>query len=185
MNEIIKLIFNRRSIRNYQPEQIEDRELRSILNAGKYAPSAGNGQPCHFTVLQKKDILLEISEICRDIFLKSGIKFFVKEAEKENFNVYYNAPTVIILSGNEKDRTIKFDCALALGNMFLAAESLGIGSCWITGIKTVLDTEKGQEIKKNLGIPEGKSVIAAGAFGNKAESPIPAPRREGNVNFIK
>lgn len=186
MNETIKNLLNRRSIRKFEQEQIKDEELEAILETGKFAPSAMNQQSWHFTVVQNKEILQQINETCRTAFINSGNKGFEDRGKAENFSIFYNAPTFIIVSGDEKAIAPQNDGSLALGNMFLAAESLGIGSCWIHAMNFVLSIEEGKALKKVLGIPEGYTPIGSGAFGYKAvSSPSPAARREGIINIIK
>lgn len=176
MNETLKTLLNRRSIRSYKQEQINQEELQTILEAGKYAPSAMNQQSWHFTVVQNKEIIDKINEVCKVALQRAG---------NQNFNVFYNAPTVIIVSGDDKAIAPQIDSALALGNMLLAAESLGIGSCWIHAVRALSTSDEGKELIKALKIPEGHSIVGSGAFGYKAvESPSPAPRKEGTVNFI-
>ena len=186
MNETLKTIMSRRSFRTYKPEQIKDEELQTILEAGRYAPSGGGTQPWHFTVIQKSDVLQKINVACREGMLKSGNKMFEERAKADNFSIFYHAPMLIIVSGDEKTITPQEDCTLALGNMFLAAESIGIGSCWIHALGMLLNAEAGNALKKELGIAEGYKVYGAGAFGYKpAEHPSPAPRKEGTVTIIK
>ena len=186
MNETLKTILNRRSFRAYKPEQIKDEELQTILDAGSYAPSGGNTQPWHFTVIQKSDVLQKINATCREAMLKSGNKTFEERAKAENFSIFYKAHTLIVVSGDEKDITPQYDCALALGNMFLAAESIGVGSCWIHALSMLLNADAGKALSKELDIPEGYKVHGSGAFGYKTtEHPSPAPRKEGAVTIIK
>lgn len=185
MNDTIRTLLNRRSIRIYKQNQIKDEELQLILEAGKFAPSGMNTQPWHFTVVQKKEMLLKINDICRKIYLKSGNKRMEERAKSETFSVFYNAPTLIIVSGDEKAALSQPDCILALGNMLNAAASLDIGSCWINAIISLLDTEDGKPLRKDLGIPEGYKIFASAAFGYKAESPVPSPRKEGIINIVK
>jgi nitroreductase len=186
VNETLKTILNRRSFRAYKPEQIKDEELQTILDAGSYAPSGGNTQPWHFTVIQKSDVLQKINATCREAMLKSGNKTFEERAKAENFSIFYHAPTLIVVSGDEKAITPQYDCALALGNMFLAAESIGVGSCWIHALSMLLNADAGKALSKELDIPEGYKVHGSGAFGYKTtEHPSPAPRKEGAVTIIK
>ena len=186
MNETLKTILTRRSIRKYKQEQIKDEELQVILEAGKFAPSAMNQQSWHFTVVQNKEMLQKINEACKAVFSKSGIKNFEERAKAENFEVFYNAPTFIIVSGDEKAIAPQNDGSLALGSMLLAAESLGIGSCWIHAMSFLFSTEDGKSLKKELGIPEGYAPVGSGAFGYKdGKSPSPAPRKENIINIIK
>jgi nitroreductase len=185
MNETIKTILNRRSSRSFKQEQIKDEELQTILNTGAHAPSAMNQQPWHFTVVQNKEMLNKINEVCKDSFLKSEIKAFQDRAKSENFSIFYNALTYIIVTGDETAIAPQIDCALTLGNMFLAAESIGIGSCWIHAVTQLFNTDKGKALKKELGIPDGYTAFGSGAFGYKATEPNTPPRKENTINIIK
>jgi len=184
--ESLKILFERRSIRSFKDEQIKDSELEIILKAAKFAPSAMGQQPWHFTVIQNKEILNRIDTLTKKIFEKSGIPRLEERAKAENFSAFYNAPTYIIVSVDEKSVAPIADGALALGNALLAAEGLGIGSCWIHAVNQLYANDEGKELLKELGIPEGYIPIGSGAFGYIAgEKPEPAPRKEGNVNIIK
>ena len=186
MNETIKSILNRRSIRAYKQEQIKDEELQIILNAGMFAPSAMNQQSWHFTVVQNEETLQKINQTVKNYLLKSGNQRFEEMAKSENFNVFYNAPTLIIVSGDEKAIAPQCDCVLAMGNIFLAASSIGIGSCWIHAITQLSNSEEGTTLISELGIPKGSKIFAAGAFGYPAvPAPSPAPRKENSVNIIR
>ena len=186
MNETIKTLLSRRSTRVYKQDQIKDEELNTILKAGMFAPSAMNQQSWYFTVIQNKELLNKINEVCKSIFLKSGNRTFEERAKSKSFNVFYNAPTLIIVSGYDKAIAPQIDCAVALENMFLAAESMNIASCWIHAITSFSNTEEGSALLKELNIPEGYSVFGSGAFGYKASvTDNIAPRRENVVNIIK
>ncbi len=182
----LRIIFERRSIRNYKPDQIKDSELDTIINAAKFAPSAMGQQPWHFTVIQNKAILDRITRLTKSAFEKSGVQRFEERARAENFSPFYNAPTYIIVTVDEKAIASQADGTLALGNALLAAEALGIGSCWIHAINYLFTTDEGKELFRDLGIPEGYAPVGSGAFGYAADKkPDPAPRREGTVTFIK
>jgi len=186
MNDTMKNIMSRRSIRNYQLVQIKDSEINMILEAGKFAPSGANSQSWHFTVIQNQETLRKINEACKKFFLHCGNKMFEERAKAENFNVFYNAPTLIIVSGDEKAVTPQADSAIALGYMFLAAASIEVGSCWINAVGSIPELAAGGELRKAIGIPEGYKVFGAGAFGYEGSThPTAAPRKEGTVNFVK
>lgn len=177
MNETLKTILNRRSTRSYKKQQINEEELKAIIEAGLYAPSAMNQQSWHFTVIQKKETINKINEDCKAAMQKSGSK---------DLNLFYEAPTLIIVSGDEKAIAPQNDGSLALGNMLLAAESLNIGSCWIHAVRTLSSTEEGRKLIKDLNIPEGYTIVASAVFGYKAaESSAPKPRKDGTVNIIR
>lgn len=177
MNETLKTIMNRRSIRSYTEKQVENEDLKQIIDAGLYAPSAMNQQSWHFTVIQNKDIINKMNEIC---------KVIIQQTSKPDLNLFYNAPTVILVSGEEKAIAPENDCSLAMENMFIAAASLGIGSCWVHSVRRLSSTPEGQKLLKEIGIPAGYSIVGSGIFGYPASgSPTPSQRKDSTVNIIK
>lgn len=186
MNQTLKDLLSRRSIRKYKPDQIKDEELQSILEAGQYAPSAMNQQSWHFTVIQNPDVLNKVKEATRAALLNSGIQRYEAFAKAENFSPFHNAPTLIIVFGDEKAIAPQHDGALAIGNMLLAAHAVGVGSCWIHAVNMLFASEEGKALKAELGVPEGYVSVASAAFGyNAGEAPKAPPRKEGTVNIIK
>jgi nitroreductase len=186
MNKTLETILNRRSVRKFTKEQIKDEELQTILEAGKYAPSAMNQQSWHITAVQNKEVLQKINDAFKTAYANSGNKNFEDRAKTDHFSAFYDAPTYVMVFGDDKAIAPKHDGSLAMENMFLAAESLGIGSCWIHAVNFLFNSESGKTLKKELGIPESYSPVGSGAFGYKAAaSPAAAPRKEGTVNIIR
>lgn len=186
MNEILKAIRNRRSTRAFLPQQIKDEEVKEIIDAGIYAPSASNKQPWHFTVIQNKEILDRLSEDFKELARKSDSDYIKKVGENEKFHVFYNAPTVILISGDETNHYAAVDCAAAAENILIAAEALNIGACWVGFIAYLLNSEIGNHYLKELGIPEGYKQIHSVALGYKKVNITKAPARiENSVNYIK
>ncbi|WP_010233701.1 nitroreductase family protein [Clostridium arbusti] len=186
MSEALRNLLERRSVRAFKSEQIKDEELQQILEAGKYAPSAANQQSWHFTVIQNKEVLQKINDVTKAVFGKSGNKIYEERTKAKDFSAFYHAPTYIIVSADEKAIAPVADSALALGNLFLAAEALGIGSVWIHAVNFLYTTEEGKALFKELGIPDGYIPYGSGAFGyNAGEKPKAAPRRQETVNIIK
>jgi nitroreductase len=185
MNETMKTILNRRSIRSYKPDQITDAELETILEAAKYAATGMGVQPWHFTVVQNKGILTRINALAKEELLKSDVPMLRQRASAENFSPFYNAPTLIVVSGNQSRFYVQ-DCTLAIGNMFLAAASIGVGSVWSSVVAVLLDGPNGPALAKDLKIPEGYKAVGAAGFGyNAGEYPTAAPRKEGTVTILK
>jgi len=186
MNETLKNISNRRSTRAFLPEQLNSGDVTSIIDAGIYAPSANNTQPWHFTVIQRKDIIDRLSYAFKESVRNSENEYIRRLADNEKFHVFYNAPTVVLVSGDEKNKAASVDCAAAVENMLIAAESLEIGSCWVGFISYLLNSEDGKEFVKELGIPEGFKQIHSVCLGyKKIEITNSAARRENTVNYIK
>lgn len=186
MNETLNVIKNRRSIRRYKPQQIADHELQEIMKAAIYAPSAMNQQKWHFSVIQNKDVLDKMESILKENLSNSGIDFFEKNAANPDFRTFYNAPTVVLVSGEENNRTIQLDCGLASENIALAAASLNIGSCIITSSGFLFASEKGNAMRVELGIPDGYKHICTIALGYKdGENPEAPPKSEEVISYIK
>lgn len=186
MNEVIQNILNRRSIKNYSDKQISEDDLSLILKAGQFAPSLKNEQPWHFTVVQDKEIIDILNIDIKRELVTSDNPIFVSWAKDPNFNMFYNAPTIIIVSGEESWLSPITPCAAATENMLLAAESLGLGSCWIGVISVIFIKEKVAKYIELLQIPEKYEPFYAVALGyRKGEIPEPDPRREGVVNYIR
>ncbi|MFL0267378.1 nitroreductase family protein [Candidatus Clostridium radicumherbarum] len=186
MNETLQIIRNRRSIRAFKNEQIKEEELNEIIEAAIYAPSASNKQPWHFTVVQNKELLDLLNKSFKELAKKSDNDYIKRVGDNENYHVFYNAPTVIIVSGDENNNYAAVDTAAAVENMLLAAEAQGIGGCWIGFIAYVFNSEEGREFSKKLGIPEGYKQIHAAALGYKKINRTIAPaRKENSVNYIR
>ena len=186
MNETLKTILNRRSYRAYKPEPVKESDLQSILEAGKFAPSGMNSQPWHFSVIRSQALLNQINEAVKEGLAKSGNPQMAARAKDEKFSIFYHAPALIIVSADPKAATPQFDSAIAMSYMFLAASSLGVGSCWIQAISVALNDESQKSLRKTLAVPEGYTIYSAGAFGYPAVAiPAPAPRKEGTVSFVE
>ncbi|MGL5312101.1 MAG: nitroreductase family protein [Peptostreptococcaceae bacterium] len=188
MNETIKTILNRRSTRVFAEGNLTEQDIKTIVEAGIYSPSAMNQQPWHFAVIQNKELLDELSYESKETAKKSDNDYINKLAHNENFHIFYNAPVGIVVSVKEDAYEGEVDCAAATENMLLAAESLNIGSCWIGYISFLfsLDPEKSKKYAQRLGIPEGYKPLHAIALGQKKNNNAQAPKRKENtVSYVK
>lgn len=186
MNEVIKNILSRRSVRVYSEEQIKQKDLDAILESAYNAPSGCNHQPWHFTVVQNKELINTLSIESKKEFINSENEMFRKMAANESYDIFYNAPTVIVISGEKIAETPLIDCSAATQNMLLAAESLGIGTCWIGLIAFLFKSKRAAEFIKKLEIPEGYEPYFAITLGyKKYPNPKSQPRRENIITYIK
>jgi len=185
MNETIEVIKRRRSIRKFKPEQIPDAYLQEILECAILAPNARNQQKWHFTIIQNKEMLNKMANIMKEGMLESGINFLVQRAKDPNFNPFWNAPTVVLITADKTARFAEIDCALAAENILIAAESLGLGSIIMTSTELLFKSEKGEQLKKELGVPEGYEHVCVVALGYKDENPPPKPRRKDVINYVR
>jgi len=194
LNEILQNILTRRSIRTYKGEQILDTALQAIIKAATYAPSGGNSQSWHFTVVKNEEKLKQLNIRVREAFkdlivddttYRSKIKG-KKAAESNNYNFYYHAPTLIIVSNDRGYSNAMADSSVSLQNIFLAAHSLHLGSCWINQLTWFCDEPAIREVLTTFGIPENYKVCGAAALGYAAgNQPKAAPRTEGTVSIIE
>jgi nitroreductase len=186
VNETLKTIKQRRSIRSFRDEQIKDEELQAVLEAGMYAPNAGN-QAWHFTVVQNRDLLRRLNTTAKEAAKHMNMEQLKALGEDEKFDCLYGAPTLVIISGDEKaPMPLEADCAAATENMLLAAESLGLGSCWIFFVLMALYPPQGAELRKELKIPEGYRPYYSAIFGyRKDTAPDAAERKPNLITYIR
>jgi len=182
MNQVLETIKKRRSIRKYLPEQLKEAELRAILEAGAYAPSAHNEQSWHFTVIRNKELVDRISAKTKEVMAAQTADWVKDMGNNKGFHLFYGAPAVIVVSMKKDAMSPLVDCSAAIENMLLAAESLDIGSCWIGLVRYYFALK--DELPR-LELPEGYEPCYAVALGYKGVRPSHAlPRKENVVNYI-
>lgn len=184
-NNFLELIKSRRTIRKFKPEQISKDKLDAIIEAGLYAPSGLNAQDWHFTIIQDSSILDELNRDIKEAAQTSNLPDKFKKAfSNENLNVFYGAPTVILISGEENGLYALANTSAASQNIMLAAHAVGLGSCWIGTIDMLFNSDKKNEYLSKLKIPKGYSPLHAIVVGEKDMNPIAPKRRENTVTYI-
>lgn len=182
MKSVFETISSRRSVREYKEEQLGDEELQKILDAGIMAPTARGEQPWHFTIIQNREIIKEISDGSKELMKNSGDEFFERIGNSP-IDISHGAPTLIIVSGKTGSSNIQADCGAATQNILLAAEAMDIGSCWIGLVAWYFKLE---ENVSKLNIPRGYEVLYGISLGYKIKENEKAPERNNNVfNWIK
>jgi len=172
MNEVIRTIKSRRSIRNYRNEQITGEELETILDAGVYAPS-GMGQ--------QATIMVAIQDPER-IAMIAGLNARVMGMDIDPF---YGAPTLVVVFADKERLTYIEDGSLVIGTMMLAASSIGVDSCWIHRAKEVFESEEGKKLKEEWGVPEDYVGIGNLILGyREGDLPQAAERKPGRIILV-
>jgi nitroreductase len=185
-NEVLATIKKRRSVRSFKEDQITDQELQTVLTAGFYAPTAGNQQLWHFTVIQNKELLQQLNVSAKEGAAQSDNEHLQQIVKNEKFNIFYGAPTVVLVSGREDGMAIEADCAAATQNILLAAESIGLGSCWVNLTLFAFGGDKGAQFKQQLGVPAGYKPFSSVVLGYKRIETVNVPARKENLlNYIK
>lgn len=173
VNEFIQEMMNRRSCRKFKSEQITDEQLNAILTAGEYAPTGRNMQSPKMVVIQNPEVIAKLSKWNADIM---GV----------TSDPFYGAPTVILVLADATRTTAVQDGSLVMGNLMLAAHSIGVASCWINRAKEEFATAEGKALLKQWGIEGDYIGVGHCVLGYPAvDLPKPAPRKEDYVVFVK
>ncbi len=178
--DVLQAISNRRSHRAYRKEQLPEEVLSSILRAGLESPSARNRQPWHFSVVQNAELIQEIHDEAAKVMGKSGSPRF----SDPDFQIFYHAPTVIFLFGEKDFPWSQVDCGIAVENMALAAEGLGVGSVILGLPKPAFAGNRADELKARLACPEGYDFVIALALGYASDTKEPHDLREEKISRI-
>ena len=174
-NEVIAALKARRSIRSYKPEQITDEELKTVLEAGTWAPTGKGLQDPWIVAVQNRALKEKISRLNRQFYSSDSDPF-------------YGAPTYVLVFASRPEKWPNGvpDGSLVLGNMMNAAHAIGLGSCWINREREMFDTEEGKALLKEWGLPEDLMGVGALALGYPARPPKePKPRKEQYYRIIK
>jgi len=178
--DVLECISTRRSIRSYTDEQIPEETLLELIELGTKAPTGSKQEPWGFVILQDQGEIENLSAKAKQIILENfdaypHFKQYQNLVEDPKFNIFNNAPTVLVIYGNTASHWYVYDCSLAAGNIMLAAYSKGIGSCWIGFAEAILNT---QEFKDKHGVPEEFNLVCAIGLGYMKEKLEPPTRKK-------
>ena len=179
--DVLQTISNRRSHRVYKKEQLPEEVLKAILTAGLQSPSARNKQPWHFCVVQNKELIQEVHDEAAKVMGKGGSPRFADP----DFQMFYHAPTVVFIFGEKDFPWTQVDCGIAVENMALAAEGLGIGSVILGLPKPAFKGDKADELRSKLQCPEGYDFVIALALGYSTDMKDPHDLREEKISRIE
>ncbi|HSB55182.1 MAG TPA: nitroreductase family protein [Gemmatimonadales bacterium] len=181
----IGTIYHRRAVRDYLPDPIPEATVRTLLEAAVQAPTAMHLEPWTFVVVQDKSRLARYSERAKALLKEeihhsthNPVAALAARLADPDFNIFYNAGTLILICGKPMGQFVTADCWLAAENLMLAACALGLGSCCIGLAIPALDT---REVREELGIPAGVSVVAPIIVGIPAEEPPVVPRKPPEI----
>jgi nitroreductase len=160
--ELSEAIKKRRSIRAFKKQDVPEEIVEKLIDAARWAPSAGNIQSWEFVIVRKQDVKEEL--------VKAAGQAFVEEA-----------PVVIVVCANEKRSSMGYgvrgktlyciqDTAAATQNILLTAHSLGLGACWVGAFNE-------DKAKEAVNAPEGIRPVAIIPVGYADESPMQRSRR--------
>jgi len=192
----MKVIQDRRSIREYTPDPVSDSDIDKILEAARQAPSGENAQPWRFIVVKDAATRKKLGAIAGG---GSGRRFtaeFVTKKMQERFSsledeakkkaafekltsgqvsaFLADAPVDLIIVGKKDVWDLPFDTSAAIENILLMVTALNLGACWV--IAPCIDIRDEERIKELLGIPEGFKAISILSIGHPTRPHRPRPR---------
>lgn len=184
--DVIDALYHRRAIRDFTEEPVDKDQINQLIDAAIQAPNAMDEQRWAFVVLRDRAVLKRISDEAKNLTLSmmgsaphlAQFRAFLSQAD---FNIFYNAPALIVICGTEDDPFVEQDCCLAAANLMLAAHALGLGTCWIGFAEAWLGQA---EAKKELGIPMPYRPIAPIILGHPRAQPQAPERHRPDVVWI-
>lgn len=155
LEQVLQFIEQRRSIRKYRQEPVQAEQIEVLLKAAMAAPSAHNGQPWQFVVVQKREMLDQLAQVHR----------YAKMLTR--------ATLCIAVCGDAEGAFWQQDCAAATQNILLAASAMGLGSVWL-GIYP--NPGPVQTVRDLLRVPDEYTPFCLVSLGQKAEERGPSRR---------
>ena len=182
---VMDAIHQRCSVRAYQPKAIDRTDIRALLAAAVRAPTAVHEEPWAFVVIQDAKMLTRISDRAKPLFVEAAHRAHLDRGghaldrfTSPDFNIFYNAGTLIVICGRGAGPFVAADCWLAAENLMLAACAMGFGTCVIGSALPALNSP---ETKAEIGIPDGVTAIAPIIVGVPADQTPTTPRKEPQI----
>lgn len=178
------LLTNRRAIREFQNREVPLTTIKKIIQDTCLAPTARNGQPCKFIIIQNRDYIKLLSDESKKNLLsdleqnpESPLKNYEPRLRDEQFNVFYNAPCLICFIGPKDLHSLEIDCALTVAYFMFSATSRGLGTCWIGLGAHVRD----HKILSDIGVPKDYEIVAPIILGYPTSIPAASERHAPDI----
>lgn len=194
MNETLRTIKTRRSVRKFKKETLSREHLVEIIEAGRFAPSGGSNQTCHIIAVENIAVLKELSALVLEELAKmevtpdtyKSLANCITLAKKGTYDFTFKAPAIIIVTNRTTYSNSMADSACMLENMMLAAHSLGVGSCWLNQLHWLTDNKRIRDYLYGLDMDGEYSVYGSLALGYPDMEILPPLPRTGNkFNIIE
>lgn len=190
MDTVKSIARRRRTCRDYSDQPLSNAEITDLINDAVWVPSGSNNQPWRFVVLTDKAKMKEYSDAAKQNWLENfaacpHMHQYEKAMRDPGYNIFYNAPALVIIYGNKESYWHVYDCSMVALNLHLLAEERDLGCCWI-GFSHNIFTDPA--IKKDLGIPENYQLVAPLVLGHPAKKEKvpenPNKRKPFDINFV-
>ncbi len=175
--DMLNFIKSRRSTRKYMPCPVEPEKTAQIIEAGTYAPSGGNNQSWHFTVIEDKAVLARLAELAEAAFAKmtydentySSLVGSIRASRRGGYVFHYHAPVLIIVGNRRGYGNAMADSACAMENMMLMANALDLGSCWINQLHWLDEDPQVRATLEAVGLGADETVTGGVSLGYPAK----------------
>lgn len=172
MNDVTRILCERRSIRKYKDIKIPKDVLNEILKCGTYAPSGKNMQSAVIVVVENKELIDGIAKVNGSFVNKAGL------------NPFYNAPCLVIVFADSRVSTYIHDGSAVISNIINSAYSLGVDSCWVHRALETFQTDYGKSLMKKWGLDDNYVGIGNVVLGYRdVNLPSPSKRKDNYVIF--
>jgi nitroreductase len=182
---IMDAINTRHSVRDYSPRRLDRAAVRALLAAAVRAPTAVHEEPWAFVIIQDSSALKLISDRAKPLFAEEAHRAHLDRGGhaleifgRPDFNLFYNAGTLIVIGATTTGPFVAADCWLAAENLMLAACSMGLGSCVIGSALLALNNSG---VKTEIGIPAGFTAFAPIIVGHPNGETPPTSRKEPKI----
>ena len=173
MNETIRTLRERRSVRSFLSDPIPENILDAILEAGTWAATGLNKQSPVMVVVRDRETIDYMERLNAAVM------------GNPEGHPFYGAPLVVVVLADGDNYNWLRDGSLVMGNLMNAAHSLGVGSCWINRAQEVFDSEEGKALLRKWGLSENYRGVANCILGwPKGDIPAPKPRKADYIRKV-
>ena len=184
MMDVSKAILTRKSIRAYLDKPVLDEDLEKIIEAGQWAPNAGEFR---ISVIRNGELRKRINDATHDKMVNSGIEFLQQRVSLPGYQPLYGAPMLILLSGPAEAPYSAVNASLAAENMLLQATEMGLGSCYLVSPTLALNDADNGSLAQEAGIPDGYKLQCAVIVGHAAAEnkfSVGERTKRGTVHYV-
>lgn len=179
MADYEKLLRERRSVRDFTEQSVPTDLIHALIEESTLAPNASNEQPWKYTVVRDKLVMQRLSDESKKNILAriennpaDPSARYAQVLRNVTYNVFYNAPCLVIISGEKGRRNLHVDCALAAGYLMMSATARGLATCWINMGADI----QAPELRSLLGLDDTLEIVAPIILGYPKRIPS-APKR--------
>ena len=183
MNETLNAIFDRRSIRSFTAQPLTQDELDTLVEVALASPTGMNAQPWQFQFITNQGLIADLNQAALDHFLATGNDAVIARMKARHESIFYGAPLLVVIS-MPKDNQDAVDAGIAVANLAIAAQSMGLGSCIIGLASAAFAGEHKAELAARLDWPEDHRFAISIVIGHAAMSKEAHDRRPEKVRVI-